>query len=88
MYEGDGKSGTLYFSMDYSAIRKVVVDYTVFQDDPANFTYEGEPTGSHGDGSVQVSFSSVGAGTKTLIVSDLSGQNIVTYKRITIYEQQ
>ena len=88
LYEGDGKSGTLYFTMDYSAIRKVVVDYTTIQADTVNFTYEGEPTGSHNDGLVQVSFGSVGAGTKTLIVSDLSGQYMVTYKRIAIYEQQ
>ena len=88
LYEGDDKSGTLYFTMDYSAIRKVVVDYTTIQADTVNFTYEGEPTGSHNDGSVQVSFGSVGAGTKTLIVSDLSGQYMVTYKRIAIYEQQ
>ena len=90
IYEGS-EGGRLYFQRELTAIRKVVVEYRVQVnlDYLYNFTYEGEPTGSHtsSNGRVRIAFGMVGA-PPTLIVEDATGASLIRFERITIYEQQ
>ena len=90
IYEGSG-SGRLYLQHELTAIRKVVVEYReqVNLSYLYNFTYEGEPTGSHtsSNGRVQITFGVVGV-SPTLIVEDVTGAHLIRFERIIIYEQQ
>ena len=90
IYEGS-EGGRLYFQRELTAIRKVVVEYRVQVnlDYLYNFTYEGEPTGSHtsSNGRIQITFGVVGV-SPTLIVEDATGASLIRFERIIIYEQQ
>ena len=90
IYEGGG-SGRLYLQRELTAIRKVVVEYReqINLSYLYNFTYEGEPTGSHtsSNGRVQITFGVVGV-SPALVVEDVTGAHLIRFERVIIYEQQ